>query len=195
MEASPLRSFEINLLHRVEHVEGYMRGWPRQSVRAAKQMIDTYGKPNEATPSMLIWYENGPWVRTVVHKEAVPHNFPKPHMDVLEQAVPYRVPSDRVDEISEFDGSILIDRTRGEITAHCDSEEMNILALNLAHEIAVNRMTVDAARKKYSQVVAKRILNWPEPLMERLNFRVDRRLAENFTNDPDHMTTPIGRNR
>ena len=31
-------------------------GWPKASQMAAKMMIDKYGKPNESTLHMLIWY-------------------------------------------------------------------------------------------------------------------------------------------
>jgi transposase len=53
-----------------------LSGKPKEG---ARNMIKKYGLPNEATPSMLIWYNNGPWNKTIVHKEAIPHIFPKPH--------------------------------------------------------------------------------------------------------------------
>ena len=38
-------------------------------------------------------------------------------------------------DLARFDGSVIVERTRGEIGARCDKEEMNYLALNLAHDI------------------------------------------------------------
>lgn len=39
------------------------------------------------------------------------------------------------DKIALYDGSVYPDRTKGEVSAVCDKEEMNILSLNLFHEI------------------------------------------------------------
>lgn len=38
-------------------------------------------------------------------------------------------------ELVRFDGSVIIDRTAGEVAARCDMEAMNILTLNLVHDI------------------------------------------------------------
>lgn len=35
--------------------------WPDPPQRVARQMLDKYGPPNEATPTKLFWYHNGPW--------------------------------------------------------------------------------------------------------------------------------------
>ena len=59
--------------------------------RLGDQTISKYGAPNEATASRLIWYNTGPWKRTIVYRDEVPHNFPKPHTDVLEQFIDYHV--------------------------------------------------------------------------------------------------------
>ena len=57
------------------------------SQKSANQMIDKYGPPNEAIASRLIWYNNGPWKRTIVYRDEVLHNFPQLHSDVLEQFI------------------------------------------------------------------------------------------------------------
>lgn len=40
-----------------------------------------------------------------------------------------------------------VERTRGELAARCDKEEMNYLALNLANDIATGKVDVDEARR------------------------------------------------
>ena len=35
----------------------------------------------------------------------------------------------------KYDGSLVIDRTRGELTVHCDNEQANTLTLNIANDI------------------------------------------------------------
>jgi hypothetical protein len=52
----------------------------------------------------------------------VDHYFPVRHPDVLEQAVHYRVPTDKFDELAAYDGSVIVERTKGEISARCGKE-------------------------------------------------------------------------
>jgi hypothetical protein len=68
-------------------IEAITAGWPKMSKSAANEIIQKYGRPNEAIPSRLIWYTNGPWKRTVVYRHEIPHNFPQPHTDVVEQFI------------------------------------------------------------------------------------------------------------
>lgn len=62
------------------------------SKRAANEILKKYGQPSEAIPSRLIWYNNGPWKRTIAYPDEVPHNSPQPHSDIVEQFIDYRVP-------------------------------------------------------------------------------------------------------
>ena len=50
------------------------------------------------------------------------HHWPTPHTDFLTQYIDYRVPPQQAHLVAMFDGSILVDRTRGEVAARCDSE-------------------------------------------------------------------------
>lgn len=43
-----------------------IQDWPETSKSAAEAMIEKYGLPHEATEQLLIWRNNGPWVRTIV---------------------------------------------------------------------------------------------------------------------------------
>ncbi len=135
------------------HVGAAMAGWPQTSREVAQTIIAKYGQPNEATPSMLTWHNNGPWKRTIVHRDTIPHHFPMPHPDLLEQVVNYRAPLDRYDDIAMYDGSVMLERTRGEMAARCDKEGANFLALNLAHEIATGARTVEEARRVYGEQI------------------------------------------
>ncbi|MBW3571302.1 MAG: hypothetical protein KY467_09360 [Gemmatimonadetes bacterium] len=128
-------------------------GWPQTSREVAQTIIQKYGAPSEATASMLVWHNNGPWKRTIVYRDTVPHHFPMPHPDLLEQVVDYRAPLDRYDDLAMYDGSVIVERTKGEISARCDKEGANFLALNLANEIATGRRTVEDARRMYGEQV------------------------------------------
>ncbi len=51
----------------------------------------------------------------------VVHHWPTPHTDFLTQYIDYRVPPEKAHLIAMFDGSILVDRTRGEVAARADA--------------------------------------------------------------------------
>jgi hypothetical protein len=80
-------------------------------------MMVKYGSPKAITSTMLVWHNNGPWKKIIIHKEPVQHNFPMQHLDLLEQFVDYSVPADNYDELAQYDGSVVVARTVGEISA------------------------------------------------------------------------------
>lgn len=73
-----------------ETAEEIVQAWRKTAREAANAMMDKYGDPDEAWASLLLWHHNGPWRRTVAYREEAQHNFPTPHLDVLEQFIPYR---------------------------------------------------------------------------------------------------------
>lgn len=135
----------------MEMVEDIVANWPDVSREVAQTVMDKYGPPHEAIPSRLIWFENAPWKRTELFRDVVQHDFPMPHPDLLEQFIDYQAPADTYDELAEYDGSVIVDRTKGEISARCDKEEMNFLAINLANDVALGERTPDEARQFYAE--------------------------------------------
>lgn len=168
----------------LETVNEITKDWPAMSRKNVEQMTQKYGPPNEAIPSRLIWYNNGVWKRTIVYRDEIPHNFPQPHSDTLEQIINYQVPIDKFTELAKFDGSIIVERTKGEVSARCDMEAANILALNLMHEIVSGKLTAAQAREKFSEETAAFVMNRPAPLAENLQFD----LPKGNTMDKDHIT-------
>lgn len=155
-----------------EQVDKILQDWPNPPKDVAEKTIEKYGLPNEATYSKLIWYNNGPWKRTEIQRDEFPHKFPTPHTDYISQYIDYKIPPERASEIAAFDGSVLFDRTRGEVAARCDMESMNILSLNLMHEIITNKLAVAEARKKYAEEAAAHMMNRPAPYVEAFQFEV-----------------------
>jgi hypothetical protein len=152
-------------------VERIISGWRMKPQEAARKTIAKYGLPQEASAMRLVWHDNGPWKMTELVNEEVPHNFPKPHPDFLKQTISYRVPPDKFDELAEYDGSVIVERTKGEIAARCDLEGANFLALNLAHEIVTGKRSVKDARKFYAEAI--REMKHPE-YMQGLLFQASR---------------------
>ena len=120
--------------------------------------------------------------RTILYKDGDQHRFPLPHQDVLWQTVNYKVPLNKVVALMTYDGSILIDRTRGEITAHCDSEEANTLILNIANTIVTGENTVEQAMAYHAQVVEGMRIHEPEDYPLKLRFQTPKTNAA--TADP-----------
>ncbi|MDZ4807177.1 MAG: hypothetical protein SGI96_02800 [Bacteroidota bacterium] len=147
-------------------------GWPAKTQEVATTMMTKYGAPNEVTGTMLVWHNNGPWKKTIIHKEPVQHNFPMPHVDLLEQFVDYSVPADKYDQMALYDGSVVIARTAGEMSARCDKEEANFLALNLANDVATGKKTVEDARMYYARSMKEMMQGKMDPYLQKLHFNV-----------------------
>src|SRR3954454_17617973 len=147
-----------------------IRDWPQQSREATQLVIDKYGEPDEATDSQLIWHKRGEWKRVVASKTFYQHDFPAPHQDSIESVIDYRVPPDKFSDLAEFDGSVIAERTAGELSARCHDLEANRLALNLAHDIVTGAKSVSEARNYYAQEFADYRRKKPTPYMEQLRF-------------------------
>lgn len=153
-------------------VDQVLGDWPNPPRETAEKIIEKYGLPNEVSYSKLTWYNTGPWKRTEIQRDEFPHKFPTAHTDFLTQTINYRVPVQLIGAITEFDGSVLVDRTRGEMAARCDAEAMNMLSLNLAHDIATGERSVAEAREKYAEQAAAYMMNRPAPYVEDFLFEV-----------------------
>lgn len=158
-----------------------IKAWPKQSREAAQLVIDKYGEPDEVTESELIWHKCGPWKRMIASKRFFRHDFPAPHTDAVESVLDYRVPPEKFSELAAFDGSVIAERTAGEVSARCHDEEANFLALNLMHDIVTGAKTVDAARDHYAKEFADYRRKKPTPYMEGLRFAA----GTGDTADPD----------
>jgi hypothetical protein len=157
-----------------------IRAWPDESREAAQLVIDRYGEPHEASESFLVWHDVGEWKRIVASREFYEHAFPAPHNDSVESVLDYRVPVDMVTPLAAFDGSVVAERTAGEVSARCHDEEANRLALNLMHDIVTGEKTVDEARDYYAREFLDYRRKQPTPYMERLRFS-----PGDDTRDPD----------
>lgn len=161
-------------------VDKATQGWPKASREAIQFLQKKYGAPAAVTADMVVWGKAGPWKRSVVYRVEVPHNFPMPHTDVMQQWIEYKAAPSTYDELAQYDGSVVLERTSGEMSARCDKEGANFLALNLADEIVRGKISVDAARKKYGDEIMAMKAGKPAPYMEKLLFS-----TQGGTQDPD----------
>ncbi|MDP8911925.1 MAG: hypothetical protein M3M94_07665 [Actinomycetota bacterium] len=75
-----------------EELEALLVERPAAPKKTAELLIQQYGSPNEATPTLLIWHENGPWKRMEITRDEGAHDFPTPHTDYIAQTIDYFVP-------------------------------------------------------------------------------------------------------
>jgi hypothetical protein len=156
-----------------------LAAWPMKQREAATMLIGKYGQPDVVDDRILVWFDTGPFLRTTVMRDAAPHDFPMPHTDYLTQTVRYRVPVDKVDDLFQYDGSVWVHRTRGELSAQCDMEALNLLALNLAHDVASGRRSVADARAFYARTAMDfKQGNRSSPYLSGLMFQSDASAAD-----------------
>lgn len=169
-----------------KHKMPELSGWPKASKMAAEEMMQKYGEPDVVGDEILGWIDAGPWKMIHVSKSETKHSFPIEHTDMLQQSVSYKVEPGKFDELAEFDGSVVVDRTQGLISARCDMEANNFLALNLANDILTGKKTVAQARKAYGDIVKEKMNGGNPEYMQRLTFKSQPQSA-----DPDKNTTGL----
>lgn len=174
-----------------QDVSQIVASWPSEAKDAAEAMQRKYGQPDVKTSEMLIWKKTGPFEKTIVHKEAVRHDFPTPHKDVLEQCVKYEAPADKMDELAQFDGSLTVRRTDGLMCSRCNSEEMNILALNLADQIVKGDLSVDEARDQLAETARAYEQGQRLPMTQELQFKTSGSTEQSDTPNDDTDTGPL----
>ncbi len=173
-------SMEENDVITPTKVTDHIQSWPEAPRSVANTLLTKYGPPAEMNKSSLVWYNTAPFKRSVVYREEVTHLFPQKHSDVLEQVINYRVPAGKVDDLYRFNGSVRIDRTKGEISSRCSKEEMNVLALNLADKISRGDMSIQEARREFNSSAALAETGTTNVYTTTLNFSMG-----GNTSDPD----------
>ena len=145
-------------------------GWPEASRMAVEEITGKYGKPDAVTEEELIWMNKGVWKKICINKKETKHSFPIEHTDMMQTTISHKVPTNKMDELGRFDGSVTFDRTQGTLSARCDKEGNNFLALNLAHDIIEGKKTVDQARKAYGDIVKEKMNGGDPAYMQKLTF-------------------------
>lgn len=164
-------SIKIEELDRAT-IEEITSDWPEKPTKLANQMTEEYGLPDEVTTRRFLWHEVGEWKRVQVYRDGTPHDFPKKHEDHLRQTIDYPIDPELADDLLAFDGSNVLWRTRGELAADCHEEKMNVLTLNLAHDIVQGEKSVDEARQAFAELAIKNKMGAEPDYTQQLQFDV-----------------------
>lgn len=160
--------------------------WPETSRKAVAEIAGKYGKPDGITSEELFWLNKGVWKKICITKSESKHSFPIEHTDMMTTTLNYKVPEDKMDDLGKFDGSVTFDKTQGTLSARCDKEANNFLALNLAHDIITSKKTVEQARSLYGDIVKEKMNGGNPVYMQKLSFSPTLNTA-----DPDKNTTGL----
>ena len=158
---------------------------PKKVQEAVDMLTKKYGEPNLIGDDVAMWMNSGPFLYTMVWSEEVKHNFPMAHTDFVQQGVRYDVPTDKLTDLAEYDGSVYVDRTKGVLSARCDKEEMNLLALNLANDIITGKKTVKDARAYYAKAAMMFMKGEKDPYTQKLQFTP--KASSGFPDEPFDM--------
>ncbi|MCY7378621.1 MAG: hypothetical protein LH467_04690 [Gemmatimonadaceae bacterium] len=74
-----------------------LASWPAKQRETGTMVIAKYGEPAIVGDRMLVWFNNGPFVKTFLLRDSQAHDFPMPHMDYLTQTVKHTVPASKLD--------------------------------------------------------------------------------------------------
>jgi hypothetical protein len=149
--------------------QSVIASWPQKTKSAAQALIEKYGPPDAVSDKMVSWNDKDQWSMVGVFRDAVSSSEPTTHQDFIVNKINYAVPENKVGDLAHFDHSLVVDQARGTLAAQGDSEQHNILALNLANEIVTGKRSVASARsfqkKTLSESMAGRSSSYNESLM------------------------------
>ena len=163
-----------------------LTGWSDASRLVLEDITKKYGKPDGVNDDELVWIKKGIWDKICISKKETQHNFPYDHTDMLQTTISYKVPIIKMSELGNFDGSITFDRTQGTMSARCDNEANNFLALNLAHDIITNSKTVEQARDAFGKIIQEKMSGGNPMYMQKIMFTLQK-----DTGNPDKNTTGL----
>ena len=138
--------------------------WAQGPSLAASLMVQEYGPPQWVGDDRLEWFMALPWKRISVSD--TPAGF-------LEHAVSYRIPQEKLAELRRFGRGLSVDAQNDEISARGESEEGNLLCLNLANDIALGKKTAAQAGEFYRLTIRESMSGKSSPYMERLLFKAE----------------------
>ncbi|MFQ5743891.1 MAG: hypothetical protein ACE5HV_09925 [Acidobacteriota bacterium] len=161
--------------------------WPDTAKTTAMEIAQKYGPPDIVGGDLLVWENVAPYVWIRVNSEEVHHNFPVEHKDVLDIAIPYKVPVSMHAKVAEFDGSAMIMRTQGLLVASCFKEGLDIAILNLANDVVRGEKTPAEERMAFAKVAMGMMNGEKNPYTEALQFETEPLSATRVPDKPFKM--------
>ena len=83
----------------------------------------------------MTWHHVGPWKPVVATRAFSEHRDPSKRINAVRIVRRLLGPAEEFSALGTFDGSVIVERAAGEVSARCHDEQANFLALNLMHDI------------------------------------------------------------
>jgi hypothetical protein len=147
--------------------------WYTYSEVSAMKLMDEYGPPDQIESSRLIWNNRDPWKRIAVW-DVVPDYDSNLGPDNLEEAVDYPVAPAQRKALAAFDSHIWVSKDGSEVAGRYATEELNFLALNLAHDVLAGLKDPAQARSFSDRTLALSAEGKSSSYMKGLNFTPER---------------------
>lgn len=142
--------------------------WPGSARRAAEALMERYGGPDSIGERVLVWNANGPWKRTVVHRDDAGPYPRRPGS--VQQTIDYDVPREKADALPVLAAGVAVAAGGRELSATNESEELNFLAMNLADAVLTGKLTPQQARAGYAKTLMLADSGKSSPLTTGLRF-------------------------
>ena len=137
--------------------------WSSLPRLVARETIEKYGPPQAILAGKLAWDAHRPWKRIAV-------------LDVptapLEQVVAYSGPTRSLQDLVLFSYGSRVYADGADLAARGNTEELNLLSLNLGDDIAQGRRTPAEAKRLYLRTLRLAVSGKASPYMEKLRFPV-----------------------
>lgn len=160
----------LSSVERLERAQMAASEWYIFSQLAALRLIETYGPPDIVERNRLTWHNRGPWQKIAVWNARDYHYPTGERLDSVEQTVPYAVPADKRAALAAFSSRVQVSQDGSELSARGADEPLNLLALNLAHEIIRGVRSPGEARLFYERVRELSAAGKSSPYMAELFF-------------------------
>jgi hypothetical protein len=154
---------------RLQRTQAIIASWSDSSRLLAARLIQEYGPPDEIGRGWLSWNDKGPWKRTTVWQQS--EEYPTDQDgDNLEQVLAYPIAQEQRLALLAFSDKVRASDDGQELAVHADREELDFLALNLAHEILQGRRDPLDAFHFEQRTLRLSAAGKSSPYMQRLLF-------------------------
>jgi len=160
----------MNAEERLNQAQTVTTNWYTYSEAMAMKIIAEYGPPDRIEPDRLTWYNKSPWDQIAVWDREDYYYSGTVGPDNLEQTLLHAVPADKRKALAAFSKKLAVSKDGRQLSVRGNSEALDFLALNLAHEIIRGTRDPAEARSFYGRTERLSQAGKSSPYLEGLLF-------------------------
>jgi hypothetical protein len=155
---------------RLSQAQASVANWYTYSEVTALKLMDEYGPPDQVGSDRLVWHKAGPWDRIAVWDEEDYDYSGTVGPDNLEQTLSFAAPQAKLQDLSAFSDKLAISEDGKELSVRGNSEALDFLTINLAHEIVQGTRDPAQARLFYGRISKLSQAGKSSPYLQGLMF-------------------------